>query len=375
MLVCFKFRVRFRVLISALFCLALMSGGLFSQVSYNDIWGKTVLYENNENPVVQKIAFTGRFQGDAFWFDSDQGDADDTLWRRLRLGFKNTVFDTWTFHFEGDFDLNGGDFYNRLTEANISRKLGGGATVKIGKQGAGFTLDGSTSSKSLITLQRNNLSNNLWFPAEYFTGISVSGSADDGFFYDVGIFSNDPNDELSHFDASFFGLASLGKDFAEKVGTDKAIVRLDFVYNDEDPKANTRNLGEVISFVTQWEEGNWGLWTDLSYGNGYRSQSDLWGAVLMPFYNINKQLQVVFRYTHMDSSEGNGIRLGRYESSIVSGRGDLYDEFYAGFNVYLYGHKLKWQTGVQKTRMQDRMKDGGKLSDGFGVTTGFRMSW
>ena len=375
MLPCFNFGVRIRTLVSVIFCLGFMSGGLYSQVSYNDIWKNTVFLEDKENPVVQKIAFTGRFQGDAYWFDADQGDADDTTWRRLRLGFKNTVFDTWTFHFEGDFNLNGGDFYNRLTDAYISRKLSEGATVKIGKQSAGFTLGGATSSKSLITMQRDNLSNNLWFTAEYFTGISVAGPTGDGYFYNVGLFSNDPNGEFSHFDASFFGVASFGKDYADQVGTDKAIVRLDLVYNDEDSKANTRNFGEVFSIVTQWEEGNWGLWTDLSYGNGYRGQSDLWGAVLMPFYNINEQLQVVGRYTHIDSSGGNGVRLGRYESRIVSGRGDLYDEFYLGFNVYLYGHKLKWQTGVQKTRMKDSMNDGGKLSDGFGVTSGFRISW
>lgn len=375
MLARFSFGFCRRLFLAVFLLLGLIQGKVSSQVSYEDIWKNAVFYQNKENPVVQKIAFTGRFQGEGYWFDADQGDADDTTWRRLRLGFKNTVFDTWTLHFEGDFDLNDDGSYNRLTDAYISRGLGEGATVKIGKHSAGFTLGGGTSSKSLITLQRNNLTNNLWFPAEYFTGISVEGPADDGYFYNVGIFSNDPSDEFSRFDASFFGLASFGKDFADQVGTDKAVVRLDFVYNDEDPNANTRNFGEVFSLVTQWEEGNWGLWTDLSYGNGYRSQSNLWGAVVMPFYNINDKLQLVFRYTHLDSSGGNGVRLGRYESAIVSGRGDLYDELYLGFNVYFYGHKLKWQTGVQKARMKDEMNDGGELSGGFGITSGFRISW
>lgn len=363
-----------RILISAILCLGFTSGGLYSKTSYDEIWNNAVLYENAENPVVQKVAFVGRLQGEAFWFDTDQGDADDVLWRRLRSGFKNTVYDSWTFHVEGDFNLNDGGNYRRLTEANLSRKLSNGATIKIGKQSAGFTLGGATSSKGLITLQRNNLTNNLWFTAEYFTGITLKGTADDGYFYNVGIYSSDPNDEFSHFDASFFGLVSVGKDFAEQVGMDKGIVRLDLIYNDEDSNANTRSFGEVASFVTQWEEGNWGLWTDLSYGNGYRNQSDLWGAVLMPFYNINEQLQLVFRYTHVDGG-GNGVRLGRYEREIVSGRGDLYDEFYLGFNIYLYGHKVKWQTGIQQARMKDMMNDGGELTDGFGVTTGFRISW
>ncbi|MDG2166350.1 MAG: porin [Opitutales bacterium] len=370
-----KLTVRYRVLALAIGCWGILSGEVFSQIAYEDIWSNAVFYENKENPTVQKIAFTGRFQGESYWFDSDQGDADDSTWRRLRGGFKNTVFDVWTFHFEGDFNLNNDASYNRLTDAYISRKLNDGATVKIGKQSAGFTLGGATSSKSLITMQRNNLSNNMWFTAEYFTGISVSGPTEEGYFYKVGLFSNDPNGEFSHWDASFFGLFSVGKDHADQVGIDKAEVRFDYVYNDEDPRANTRNFGQVASIVTQWEDGNWGLWTDLSYGKGYRSQSDMWGLVLMPFYNINDKLQLVFRYTHLDSSDGNGVRLGRYESRILSGRGDKYDEFYAGFNVYFYGHKLKWQTGLQKTRMKDTINDGGELTDGLGLTTGFRISW
>jgi phosphate-selective porin OprO/OprP len=43
-------------------------------------------------------------------------------------------------------------------------------------------------------------------------------------------------------------------------------------------------------------------------------------------------------------------------------------------NKYFYGHKLKWQTGVQYTTMDDNADDGGDY-DGWGVTTGIRISW
>ncbi|MBH54666.1 MAG: hypothetical protein CMI18_10005 [Opitutaceae bacterium] len=242
---------RSRTILSIMLCLGFISAGLNSQVTCDHIWKYAVFHEDDENPVVQKIAFTGRLQGEAYWFDADQGDTNDVIWRRLRMGFKNAVFDGCTFHFEGDFNLNADGSYNRLTDAYSSGKLRNGATLKIGKQSAGFTLGGATSSKSLITMQRNNLSNNLSFTAEYFTGVSLAGTTDSDYFYKVAIFSNDPNGEFSHFNASFFGLASVGKDFAEQLGTDKAEVRFDFVYNDEDPNANTRNFSEVISPVTQ----------------------------------------------------------------------------------------------------------------------------
>ena len=82
----------------------------------------------------------------------------------------------------------------------------------------------------------------------------------------------------------------------------------------------------------------------------------------------------MLRYTYIDSSDDNGISLGRYEREVVSGRGDSYNEFYAGLNVYIYGQKLKWQTGLQYTKMDDAADDGGDYS-GWGLTTGMRMYW
>ena len=67
----------------------------------------------------------------------------------------------------------------------------------------------------------------------------------------------------------------------------------------------------------------------------------------MPFFNVTEKLQAVGRYTYVDSAEPNGIRFGTYESRVVSGRGDEYNELYLGANYYFYGHKLKMQTGLQ----------------------------
>lgn len=344
------------------------------QAAFDNAWSKVVLFSDNDNPVMQKFALSGRLQAEAAWFDSDQGDFDDALWRRFRFGFNSQVFEAWTVHVEADINLDGGSLYNRLTDAYISRSLGG-TTIKLGKHSAGFTLDGATSSKSLLALQRSNLANNLWFTAEYFTGVSLTGDSSDGVEYTAGIYSNDPGDEFSHFEADYFGLISIGKNFGESFDLDKALVRVDFVRNGEDPRANTRHFGRIGSLVTQWEKDNWGFWTDISLGAGFGGQSDLWGASAMPFLNFSEYVQLVLRYTYLDSETVNGIRLGRYESSVTGGRGDNYREFYGGLNIFLYGHKLKWQTGLQYTRMKDAANDGGRYTSGFGVTTGIRVFW
>lgn len=95
----------------------------------------------------------------------------------------------------------------------------------------------------------------------------------------------------------------------------------------------------------------------------------------MPFYNITDSLQVVARYTHLESQDPNGIRLNnRYQSTLVGGRGDEYDEVYAGLNYYICGHKLKLQTGWSYTTLQDSANDGGKY-DGWSWNSGLRFSF
>jgi phosphate-selective porin OprO/OprP len=341
------------------------------------LWGYATLYENADNGVVQNFSLSGRLQFESAWFNAKEGNYNDMLWRRFRFGFKSVWFQDWVLQIEGDFDLNASDgeqFYNRLTDAYIGWYPSESYGFKILKQSAGFTLDGATSSKSLLTLQRNNVTNNLWFTSEYFSGLSLAGTRNDSWNYKLGIFSSDGSDELTHFEAAWFTLASLGYNFAKRLQLDNAIVRLDYVYNKEDELADTRDFSQVLTLVTKWEKGDWGFWSDLSGGRGYRQQSDVWGLSLMPFYDFTTLVQGVLRYTYVASNGDNGVRLGRYEDRIVEGKGNKYNEIYAGANLFFYGHKLKWQTGLQYTTMADSADDGGEYQ-GWGLTTGLRLSW
>jgi len=167
---------------------------------------------------------------------------------------------------------------------------------------------------------------------------------------------------------------SLGYQFAGMPESDSGTIRFDYVYNDEDPDAATRDFSQVLSLVTQWKIGPWGLRTDLAGGTGYAGQSDVWGVVLMPSFDFSPRIQTVLRYTYLSSAGDNGLRLARYANRIVQGRGNEYNEIYAGLNVFFYGHKLKWQTGLEYDSMRDDANDGGEYS-GWGLSTGLRVSW
>ena len=344
--------------------------------TYDRIWSHATLYKDEGDGFMRRFALSGRLQFEAMHFDNDEEDFDETTWRRFRFGFKAKLAGDWVAQLEGDFDLNesSGDWYNRLTDAYIGWNPDDARDLRILKHSAGFTLDGATSSKKLLAMQRSNLTNNLWFTAEYFTGISLSGDTADDWSYKAGLFSGDGDDEISISDGSYFLLGSLGYDWARKLAMDRAKVRLDYVYNDRDPDNNTRDFSHVVSLSSQWEQGRWGLWTDLGAGEGYFDQSDVWGFSLMPFYRQSELLQWVMRYTFIDSDEPNGVRLGRYHGEVTAGRGDRYEEIYLGLNLFFYGHRLKWQTGVEYAEMDDEATDGGK-HEGWGATTGLRVYW
>lgn len=347
--------------------------------AYDQIWRSAQFYKDESNPIIQSFSFTGRFQLDYAVIESNQQDHDEWNIRRFRLGGKAKLFHDFTLHGEVDIDPQEGDpVYQRFTDLYLSWSRSPKFELTVGKQGAPFTLDGWTSSKELLTIDRSNLGNNLWFPEEYIPGVSAEGTIE-RWMYHVGVHSAGERDgEFGNFNGGYFALGTIGYDFAETLGVKQALLRADYMYGEPDEHNTfTRSLQHVASLNFSLDAGKWGLRTDLSAAEGYLGQSDLLGVMLMPFYNLTDKLQVVGRYTFIDSDDPNGIRFSRYESVpqvMGSRRGDEYHEFYVGLNYYFYGHKLKVQTGVQYVDMKDRAGDGGEYS-GWGWTTGLRVSW
>lgn len=340
---------------------------------YDKIWSYGKLYHNDDT-FIQDISLSGRAQFEYFNVNSDQGDKDDWETRRLRGGVKIKFANKWLLHAEANFDAdNPNPFYTKLTDALLQYTASDALVFTIGKQSVKFGLDGGTSSKELITVDRSNLANNLWFTEEYAPGVNVGGKKG-AWQYSFGWFTSDGNPEFGDFAAGSFLLASIGYDFAEQFHSDKALLRLDYVHQEPDAgNFATRPFENIGSVNFNYEQGKFGLGTDIKAGQGYGKQGDVFGVQFMPSYYVAPGVQLVFRYTYMNGDD-NSIRLARYENRVVSGKGDQYNEFYAGVNWYLYGHKLKFQTGVQYAMMDDSKNDGGKY-DGWQVVSGVRISW
>jgi phosphate-selective porin OprO/OprP len=232
-----------------------------------------------------------------------------------------------------------------------------------------------TSSKELIAVDRSALTNNIWFTEEYIPGITVTGEVGK-LSYNTGFFtSGDINRGFGDSNGGEFFLGTVGRDFAESFGAKKAMLNFNYVDNEPDPANGfTRPLEHIVSVNFDFEKERWGVRADLSTATGYLGQSDLAGLMVMPFYNLPNNNQLVWRYTLVDSEDPNGVRFGRYERELESGRGDNYREIYFGVNHYWYGHKLKLQSGLQYVDMTDVANDGGAFT-GWSWTTGFRISW
>jgi len=344
---------------------------------YDTIWGRfTNWYDNKENPVVQRVVFTGRYHHDFAMVRADQGDTDEWNVRRMRLGPRITFLRNFLLHAEIEVNpQERNPFYMRFTDAYVQWSKNPALVITVGKHSVPFTQEGATSSRELLTIDRSNLANNIWFGQEYMPGVSVAGRRGlwtyRGSLYSAGAM----NREFGEFNGGLFTMAIVGYDLSKKLGVREATVTGNYLY--QQPDANntfTRRYEHITSAHFRFEDGRVGARGDVSTAVGYLGQRDVWSFMLMPYFNATNKLQFVGRYTFLDSDGNNGVALPTYENRVTTGAGNEYSAGYLGVNYYFYGHRLKLQSGVEFGRMRDRANDRGAYS-GTSWVTGLRIGW
>ena len=198
--------------------------------TFDDIWKFANWYENDDNAVIQSLQFSGRFQLDYAAVDADQGHHTEWNIRRFRFGAKARLFGKFTLHGEVELNPQEADpVYTRITDLYFQWNKSARFEATIGKHSAPFTMDGATSSKELLAIDRSNLANNIWFTQEYFPGLSGSGELG-RWAYHAGIYSSgSANREFGEFDGSAFGLVVVGYDFAERLHVEEAVLAANYV--------------------------------------------------------------------------------------------------------------------------------------------------
>src|SRR5215213_599273 len=238
---------------------------------YDTIWGNfTELYADDTNNVIQRVALSGRFHYDFAAIESQQGDHSEWNVRRLRIGPRVTLFRKVTVHAELELDPQRHDpFYVRFTDMYVQWTRNPRLALTVGKQSAPFTVDGGTSSRELLTIDRSNLANNIWFPQEYLPGVSISGRRATWVYRAAVYSSGAANKELGEFSGGTATLGVIGYDFAPKLRAREALLTGNYVYQHADrDNTFTRQLEHIGSINFRFEKTKWGARADLSTAVG-----------------------------------------------------------------------------------------------------------
>lgn len=337
---------------------------------FDKIWGLTKLYEDKSNPFIQELRIGGRYHGQYHWADGDTAEDDGWEDRRFRIGLEGKFLHE-KLSLKADM-VSGSDFdpfYNGFTELYLQYKVHDAFAITVGKQKPRFTYDWSTSSRYHNYFERSQLTNQ--FRPDYTPGVAFSGKLG-SFSYYTGLFSNSPSDnvgdEFSEFDGGASFIAQIGYDLKEMLKTDSADWRLDYLYSDHNDKSTIfDHFDHGVATSIAIRQGKASIATELLYGFG-SDAGDALGANIMPGYFITDKLQLVGRYQIATSDGAKGLSAQRrYERSAGLGKGDLYQAAYAGFNYYLYGHKLKLMGGVEYADLGDH--------DAWTALLGVRIFW
>lgn len=333
---------------------------------YDRIWDLPILYDNPENTIVQSFSLVGRYHGQYWRVNADQGDASDWENRRKIFGFNSKLFSSLTLEAQMYLQTNGGSLYGGLYVGFIQWKpTGTDISFSVGRLDYLFTgYERSKSSKRINTIERGLLVNQI-MPAEV-VGAHLRGR-NGRFSYHAGIFSRSIEEELDDFDSG--SAEVIGAAWDTGLWFDEGTLHLDYLHNSGKEEGSAfRPYRHVASLWHSGESGRLGLSMDITFAEPLETNAQVWGVTIEPSWMLsnrvfsgNDALQLVLRYQYANSSDLNGLQLQRrYEQKVTEGVGDRYQAVYTGLSYFLYGHKLKLMLGTEYASMQDKADDGGE---------------
>ncbi len=361
---------------------------------FDQLWSYATLYQENTNPILEEFKLRGRYQGQYWDVDADQGSQSNWEDRRSRFGFDAKLFDK-KLEARFDFQSNDGfdDIYDGLVDAYLRWKPTKWLSITAGKTKPLIAqYDWLESTNSQPTFERSQIFNQLGINRA--TGLTVEGTTDD-FSWRVGIYSNDTpsntadpitkissgawgDGEFGEFSGGVSYTLGAGYDFKQLLNLEKADFRLDWLHSDRNPgDLVLGKYDDILSTTFTVKEGHAAAVFEAYYATGGDgTNSDVFGFFIEPTYDlIPKKLQLVGRYSHANSSGPLGV-VGqtRYEKKVAinAALGDSYDAIYGGIQYFIYGDKLKLMAGTEWSRLN---ADTGDSYAGFTFLTGVRVSF
>ena len=373
------------------------SGSMFSDFDFCSwLSSKPGTVKLPENPVVQSLAFDGRYHWQAAYVDGEGTNGQDfsedyTDVRRFRLGAKIGFFNYFSYkgvvNLVEDQRFNGGDLeYDYIDfdesyftfDALKAFSLTGldALTFNYGRIKWHGGLEARTSSNALLTVERSAISNKLYQSARP-TGLFVN-AVKGPWNAIAGIYSTDEGtDEFGVDSGNVEGWGGYNDALmynAELIysATDDLRFGWEFLYNNADERlANEDSLLDyrwATTLSAEYAIGAGGINVEGFYGDNGGSEmqanaarrGNFWGFVATPYYWIvPAKLQAVVQYAYAGAEEAQGIRMnsryvratnyggGGNPNIVNGGRGDELHTVYAGLNYLICGDNLKIQAGAE----------------------------
>lgn len=366
--------------------------------TFDKIWSHATLYKDDLNPILQEFKLRGRYQGQYWDVDADQGSQSDWEDRRSRFGFDTKLFDK-KVEVRADFQSNDGfrDIYDGLVDAYVRWKPKSWLSITAGKTKPLIgQYDWLESTNTQPTFERSQIFNQLRINRA--TGLTVEGTKDE-ISWRAGVYSNDTpsttanakgistgefgDGEFGDFNGGYSFSLGAGYDFKHILNLEKADFRLDWLHSDRDPAEDLvlNRYDDILSSTFWFKEGDAGLVIEGYYATGADgTYTDVFGFFIQPTYDIiPKKLQLVGRYSFANSEGPLGVSgQSRYERVVSGtvkpnkGRGDTYHSVYGGAQYFIYGDKLKLMAGAEYAWLENQAAES---YDGLTLLTGLRFSF
>lgn len=329
---------------------------------YDALWALPVLYSSETNPFIQKIAITGRYQGQIWGLNSNFGSASGWENRRQRIGARVDFLQDFRAHvtFNLNFDgANTGRFLEDFEDFGIEWTPAREFNVEVGLFKVPITHEWRESSNVIVTIERSDFINMAVPPK--LGGVLVTGEIDgftDGsaFTYGAGIYSAARGEDWQapSFNGGTIFYQGIGYQFSESQS-----VRFDggaLTSESENNAAAPYPYVASVSYTGNFLNEKLSLLGEVVFAAGGTETAGLYGLILLPTYRLTEQIELVARYQYLGSDESDGVRLQRrYERrapDLPTTWGNHYQALYGGVNYYLYKNRMKVMCGLEYSHME-----------------------
>jgi len=333
---------------------------LEKKLTINDIfdamWSIPVLYKNKDNPFIQEIAITGRYQGQVWGINSDFGSKSGWENRRQRIGGRVKFLQHFETGISFNLNFNGantGRFVQDIEDFNLKWNQFKEFNVEGGLFKVPITNEWRTSSNRIITIERSNFINTA--VPNKLGGILVTGEVS-GFTYGSGVYTATRNDDWGY--PTLSGGAMIYGGVGYKFNKSHSI-RFDNGFLTDSPGNNATRpytYTTALSYSGTFLEDKFWLQSDLVMAIGENDTPNLFGIIILPSYKLTEQIELVLRYQYLVSNEADGVRLqSRYERqppNLPTTYGNNYHALYGGVNYYIYKDRVKVMGGLEYSHME-----------------------